>query len=103
MKGFPKHLNTRQDYEYIRAHFPVEQWKPAFQALLDGVNDWFYVSDHSSSKGLVEDDTHKVVESQNDEGQTIYIQYEYRKNPAAQIFRVGYTERGVKNILKEAK
>lgn len=28
MVGFPKHLNTKEDYMYIKENFPTEQWKP---------------------------------------------------------------------------
>ena len=31
MRGYPKHLNTRADYEYVRTHFPKEMWKEDFE------------------------------------------------------------------------
>ena len=50
MKGFPKHLNTKADYEYIRRAFPESQWKPCWQALLDSAYDWFTVFELESKE-----------------------------------------------------
>ena len=41
MVGFPTALNTKADYEYVRANFPAEQWQPVYQDLLDTMYDWF--------------------------------------------------------------
>ncbi len=104
MRGFPKHLNSKADYEFIREHFLPAEWVPAFQALLTSVNDWFYVKEMDTREEGIEDDTHKVVESQSDatrdEPKTIYIQYEYRQNPNAELFRYGYTVPEVEAIIR---
>ena len=46
MRGYPKNLNTKKDYEYVRANFPAEEWKPDWQKLLDTMKDchWVIVS-----------------------------------------------------------
>ena len=44
MQGFPKTLNTREDYEYVRLNFAKELWAPEFQALLDSNYGWFFVN-----------------------------------------------------------
>ena len=43
MKGIPKHLNTKFDYEYIRKNFPKEQYIPFFEDLLKSRTAWFFV------------------------------------------------------------
>jgi hypothetical protein len=76
MVGFPSHLNTKEDYEYIRAHFDKAAWGPCFQRLLDTTKDWFFVSDLADR-----------------------AQYELRTNPTCELIRLGYTEDEVKAIL----
>lgn len=48
MIGFPKNLNTKADYEYVRQHFTPELWRPKFQELLDTEKDWFFVKELTS-------------------------------------------------------
>ena len=31
MRGYPKYLSTKADYEYVREHFSKEQWQADFQ------------------------------------------------------------------------
>ena len=76
MKGFPKHLNSKQDYFYIREKFPSSMWKPAWQALLDGEKNWFCTGKLESKEDGVKNRTHKVVEVTNHDGETEYYQYE---------------------------
>ena len=65
MKGFPKHLNSKQDYIYIRENFPDEQWKPVWQGLLGGQKNWFCVGKLDSKEAGITDSTHKIIESVN--------------------------------------
>lgn len=102
MKGFPKHLNSKKDYLYIRAHFDRELWLPEYQKLLDSRFDWFFVEDLESKEQGIEDDTHKIVETTDTETQTTkYAQYEYRENPTAKIFRIGFTVAEVEELMNE--
>ena len=43
MIGYPKHLNTKADYEYVRSNFPKEIWENDFRALLETTHDWFFI------------------------------------------------------------
>ena len=99
MKGYPKFLSSKADYEYVRNHFSKEEWLPDFQGLLDSSRDWFFVSELSSETEGVEDDTHKVVK---DEQQNKIYQYELQLNPTCKLLRLGFTEDEVKNIIKNA-
>ena len=93
MKGFPKHLNSKQDYIYIRENFPAEQWKPVWQDLLDGQKNWFCVGKLDSKDAGITDSTHKVVESVNQQDEkTEYYQYELQKDYSCDMFRLGFTE-----------
>jgi len=101
MRGFPKHLNTRADYEYVRAAFPPEQWRPAFQRLLDERWSWLPCGPLSASDQGVTDQSHRVVEIYDDAGRTLVsrVQEEYREDPNAVIFRLGFTVEEVEKLL----
>ena len=101
MRGFPKHLNTRSDYEYVRTHFPCEKWEPYFKALLDTAYSWFFVGTLENESDGINDETHKVVTHQDVLHGEQRIQYEWKKNPQAKIFEIGYTEDEVKDILSQ--
>ena len=46
MEGYPKHLNTRADYELVIATFPREKWAARLQALLEERLQWFNLGKH---------------------------------------------------------
>ena len=100
MKGKPKHLNTQKDYEYLRANFPPEVWRPAFQALLDDRFQNFCVGSLSDGEVGVIDATHSVVEEHGMNGVVRY-QYETREYEDAAIFVLGFTVAEVQVALNE--
>ena len=87
MIGDPKHLNTRYDYEYVKEHF--ENWKEYWQELYDSRMIWANVE--LVGEG-VEDDTHRLIQSQDMEGNPITIQQEFQVDVNAKLFRIGFTE-----------
>ena len=106
MKGFPKHLNSKFDYYYIKDNFPASKWKPYWQLLLDDRFRW--MDDHEledPSEGII-DETHRIEERtstnpETGEEVTIYIQQEYKKNPGSDFWRLGFTEEEVREALEE--
>lgn len=101
MIGYPKHLNTKFDYEFVRDNFPKEKWESDFQALLDSQYEWFFVKYLEDGEEGITDDTHKVVEEEGlEESETKKrSQYEYRHNPDCLLCRLGFTEEEVKEAL----
>lgn len=100
MIGFPKNLNTKEDYEYVRKNFQKEEWEKEFQNLLDTVNEWFNMGVLADGDTGTTDDTHRVTEDkQEDTGTVTRTQWEYKENPDAKIFQLGYTVEEVKAIL----
>ncbi len=100
MKGFPATLNTREDYEYVRANFPAEEWKPAYQALLDTASDWFFVKVLAADEEAPAGDNYKVVKGQEMDGETQPDSlYEFRESPTAKLFQIGFTVDEVKEAL----
>lgn len=101
MKGYPKTLNTKEDYLYVKEHFDRSQWLPEFQKLLDTRFGWFFEKHLDKESDGINDDTHKVVTLEIDsENPTAYDQYEYRENPQAKIFQLGFTVEEVSEIIK---
>ena len=100
MVGYPKFLNTKEDYEFVRANFPKEQWESDFKALLNERYEWFNLGEIEGEG--VTDDTHKVVEDKRDDETVVRYQYEYKANENARIYRLGYTVEEVEAILAGA-
>ena len=100
MIGVPKHLNTKEDYEYTRLNFPKDIWKKAFEDLTKNTSEWFNVGEVAESVGVT-NETHKVVIDKLMDGSFKYYQYELKINPNCKMFRIGYTILEVENILKE--
>ena len=100
MVGYPKFLNTKEDYEFVRANFPKEQWESDFKALLNERYEWFNLGEIEGEG--VTDDTHKVVEDKRDDETVVRYQYEYKVNENARIYRLGYTVEEVEAILAGA-
>lgn len=94
MVGYPKYLNTKDDYEFVRKNFPKEMWQAAFQSLLDTRCDWFNEGEINGEG--VTDETHKVV---TDEQSGAKYQYVYKENPNSRMEQLGYTEDEIKAIL----
>lgn len=101
MKGFPKHLNTKADYEYIRRAFPESQWEPCWQALLDSAYDWFTVFELESKEigEEVEGKARVLTETDDATGKERYFQSYMQMNPNCRLLKLGFTEDEVKKVL----
>lgn len=101
MKGFPKHLNTKADYEYIRRASPESQWKPCWQALLDSAYDWFTVFELESKEigEEIEGKARVLTETDNATGKERYFQSYMQMNPNCRLLKLGFTEDEVKKVL----
>lgn len=99
MKGYPKALNTKQDYEYVKNNFPKYMWATAFQNLLDTMNEWYFVKQLLENEQGIEDDTHKVESQELEDGTIIRTQFEFRFNPDCKLIELGYTPDEVKSFL----
>lgn len=98
MKGYPKHINSKQDVINLLVDYPLET-KVFLQGLLDSKDNWFFVSDLENDNGI-KDDTHKVVENKNEDVIT-YAQYELREDSNAYLFRLGFTVDEVKEMISQ--
>lgn len=109
MVGFPKNLNTKYDFDYVREHLDElggdtakEKLKAEYQALIDGSTCWYTGEEVASVEAGVTDDTHKVVtetEGVGDDAKTKYVQMVLKTNEDAKIFRLGYSVAEVENLI----
>ncbi len=102
MNGYPQTLNDRADYDYVRENFPKSDWEKDYQNLLDTVYEWFNLGKLADGEEGVTDETHKVVTCEMCDEKAERYQYEYKENPDARIFRLGFTVDEVKSILAGA-
>lgn len=102
MRGFPKHMNTKADYEYVMEHYPVEA-KPHLTALVEGRNAWLPAKAAEIKLGEkgVESETQRVVELRDESGKAVIaqVQEELREDPNAVIFRLGFAVEDVEKAL----
>lgn len=99
MKDYPKHLNTKADYLYVKDNFPKSMWEQDFQNLLDTQYDWVITSELNSKEDGIEDDTHKIIEMQEMQSDIKYYQSELKDIETAPIHQMNFTVKEVKKIL----
>jgi len=101
MIGFPKWLNTKEDYAYVKDNFSPEQWKPVFRELLDERMQWLNTGLLQNESDGITDETHKVVGGDADMPGTTpqYYQYEYMEDSNCRLFQLGFTVEEVEGYL----
>lgn len=105
MKGFPKHLNSKFDYLYIKENFPADLWKPAWERLLQERQKWFDMGIIDEGEGI-SDDTHRVetFENKEDGGTRKELhQFELKNDMSSDFFKFGFTVEEVEAALREAE
>ena len=91
MRGVPKWFNTVEDVENSMG-VDKEATKAKVQEMLDGRFSWFVTGTLGAKEKGVEDETHKVVATEDMEsGKAERLQYELREDPNAWLFRIGLT------------
>jgi len=96
MKGYPKRLSTKADYEYVRDHFPEKKWRRDWQALIDDETKWIADPVPMDSESTVaESDTKKIIVAEDGERTLV----EYKSDPQARLYRLGFTKQDVQKAL----
>jgi len=103
MIGFPKYLNTKADYEYIRKHFPKEKWQPHYKALLETKDNFFTVKTLSEKDAGIESTTQKVIEQENADGIVERVQLEKLLDPNSKLLKLGFSLAEVEAALSMPK
>ena len=98
MIGFPKHLNSKEDYFYVKNNFPLAQWKPLFQALINNQQQWFNTGTITGAG--ITDATHKVVTDPTmGDMPVVSYQYELKNDPNCTLLQLGFTVDEVQAML----
>ena len=96
MRGFPKHLNTKQDYENCLKDYP-EETKAKLKNLLESRFIWQDKEIIKAGNEGIEDSTHRVVEIENHDK----MQQELVEDVNAEIFRLGLTVEEVEGLIND--
>lgn len=99
MQGYPKNLQTREDFEYVLAHFSKEQYRPDFQALLDGRFEYRFDHIMEDDEVIPEGIVYKIFQQPGKDGMERAVYYRHEL-PDAQIYQLGYTVEEVESIIK---
>lgn len=104
MVGFPKHLNSRKDYENIIKDFGYcSEVKVAYQALLN--TDKHYVYDRELAEDEEPDGQepeYKVMLEETDGGTAKRMQYKLADNPNSLLKKLGFSPEGVQEVIDHA-
>lgn len=95
MVGYPKNLNTKQDYLYVMQNFSKDVWENDVKKLLENLKNWFNTGEIIEGNGIT-DDTHKVY---IDEETGKKYQYEYKDDPNCKLRQLGFTVDEVNKFL----
>ena len=94
-------LNTKFDYEYVKANFSEEIWRAKYQALLDDRMQWLNTGKlEKKTDGVTVKDSKKIVTNKKDDDTEEHYQYEYKEDPNCKMKRVGFTEAEVLKVLQ---
>ena len=97
MRGFPKHLNTKQDFINLMRSHP-EETRKELKKLLSNRMVWFTKETLDSEKDGVENETMRVIAVEDEGGMTI-LQQELREDPNARLFRLGFTVKEIESMM----
>ena len=100
MRGFPRKLNSKFDYIYIKEHFPRGAWEPEWRQLIVESKNWFFTQKLASEANGITDDTHRIESGKDIDGNIEYYQYELRTDQSSDMIRLGFTEDEIKAALQ---
>lgn len=98
MIGFPKHMNTKQDFLNTMKDYPNET-KKMLGVLLEHKDIWEFDKKLDSSDEGVKDDKSKVVEVVNELNQVEKHQYKKVEDKKARLFSLGFKIEEVEDLL----
>ena len=102
MRGFPKVLNSRQDYENIISDFGyTAKVKRAYQGLLNTAKKYEFDKELAAESDRTSPEPeYKVMTQEEDEEEKI-VQYKLVNNPDGKIFKLGFTIDEVQEVIDQ--
>lgn len=90
MRGFPKHINTKADIDFLTAHPEFsEQMKAKLEAMKQDTKKWFTVREVAPKEVVPISETVKVIEEKQTDGTVKKYLYEYKDDPNCVLKRLG--------------
>jgi hypothetical protein len=101
MKGYPKHINTRQDVENAMAIDP-DRTRAYLQRAIDGREGWVITGHLDAEADGVTDDTHRVKDQGDaEEGTHDWYQEEWKPLPGNTLDRLGISVAEAQAMIEE--
>jgi len=102
MRGFPKVLNSRQDYENIVSDFGyTEKVERAYQGLLNTAEKYEFDKELAAESDRTGPAPEYKVMTQEEEGTEKIVQFKLVDNPNGKIFRLGFTIDEVQEVIDQ--
>ena len=102
MRGFPKVLNSRQDYENIISDFGyTAKVKRAYQGLLNTAEKYEFDKELAAESDRTGPAPEYKVMTQEEEGTEKIVQFKLVDNPNGKIFRLGFTIDEVQEVIDQ--
>lgn len=100
MKGFPKHINTKQDVlNLLSMSEYAAQAKINLKQLVDNRFAWFVGKTLATGEIGKEDATNKIIIEEQD-GKQVRKQMELKEDPVAQLFQIGLSVAEAEGLIK---
>ena len=102
MRGFPKVLNSRQDYENIVSDFGyTEKVKRAYQGLLNTAEKYEFDKELAAESDRTGPEPEYKVMTEEEEGTEKIVQFKLVDNSNGKIFRLGFTVDEVQEVIDQ--
>ena len=102
MRGFPKVLNSRQDYENVVNDFGyTAKVKRAYEGLLNTAEKYEFDKELAAESDLTGPEPEYKVMTQEEEGTETIVQYKLVDNPNGKIFKLGFTIDEVQEVVNQ--
>ena len=102
MRGFPKVLNSRQDYENVVNDFGyTAKVKRAYEGLLNTAEKYKFDKELAAESDLTGPEPEYKVMTQEEEGKEKIVQYKLVDNPNGKIFKLGFTIDEVQEVVNQ--
>ena len=102
MRGFPKVLNSRQDYENVVNDFGyTAKVKRAYEGLLNTAEKYEFDKELAAESDRTGPAPEYKVMTQEEEGKETIVQFKLVDNLNGKIFRLGFTVEEVQEVINQ--
>jgi hypothetical protein len=100
MNGFPKHLNSKNDYENIVKDFGyTAEVKAAYQALLNTDKHYVFIRELADEEAAGSEPECRVMTTEQTDGTTKRVEFQLVDNENSKLKRLGFTIDEVEEVI----